>query len=67
MFIINVIKAVFDALISALAIVWCAWGASHFEHWWILLFSILPLLLYYSAGIVVIGEDKEEDEVKIDS
>ena len=66
MFIINVIKAVFDALISALAIVWCAWGANRFEHWWILLFAILPLLLYYSAGIVVIG-DPEEDEVKIDS
>lgn len=67
MFIINVIKAVFDALISAQAFVWCAWGASHFEHWWILLFAILPLLLYYSAGIVVIGEDKDEDEVIIDS
>lgn len=54
-------------MVSMLAVLGCAWGANRFEHWWILLFATMPLLLYYSAGIVVIGEDKEEDEVKIDS
>lgn len=67
MFIINVIKAVFDALVSMLAVLGCAWGANRFEHWWILLFAMMPLLLYYSAGIVVIGDTEDEEEVKIDS
>lgn len=61
MFIINVIKAVFDALVSVFAILGCAWGANHFSRWWILLFAILPMLLYYSSGIVVIGDPVEEE------
>lgn len=67
MFIINIVKSVFDALISAFSIAWCAWGANHFDRWWILLFAILPMLLYYSAGIVVIGEPEEEEDAKKES
>ena len=64
MFIINIVKSVFDALISAFSIAWCGWGANHFDRWWILLFAILPMLLYYSAGIVVIGEPEEEEDAE---
>jgi len=60
MFVINIIKTVFDGLISAFTISWCAWGANRFDRWWILLFAILPLAFYYSSGIVVIGEPVEE-------
>ena len=37
-----------------------AYCANVFQHWWILLFAILPLAMYYSSGIVVLGEPVEE-------
>ena len=60
MFVINIIKAIADVIISALGIMGFIYGANVFQRWWILLFAILPLLMYYSSGIVVIGEPVEE-------
>ena len=60
MFIINIIKAIADTIISALGIMGFIYGANVFQRWWILLFVILPLAFYYSSGIVVIGEPVEE-------
>ena len=61
MFVINIIKAIGDVLVSAVCIAEFTYGAYLFQRWWILLFSILPLLMYYSSGIVVIGEPVEEE------
>ena len=60
MFIINIIKAIADTIISALGIMGFIYGANVFQRWWILLFVILPLAFYYSSGIVVLGEPVEE-------
>ena len=60
MFVINIIKAIADVIISALGIMGFIYGANVFQRWWILLFVILPLAFYYSSGIVVIGEPVEE-------
>lgn len=60
MFVINIIKAIADLIISALGIMGFIYGANMFQRWWILLFTVLPLLMYYSSGIVVIGEPVEE-------
>ena len=60
MFVINIIKAIADLIISALGIMGFIYGANMFQHWWILLFAILPLATYYSSGIVVLGEPVEE-------
>ncbi len=60
MFVINIIKAIADLIISALGILGCVYCANVFQHWWILLFAILPLAMYYSSGIVVLGEPVEE-------
>ena len=60
MFVINIIKAIADLIISALGIMGFIYGANVFQRWWILLFAILPLAMYYSSGIVVIGEPVEE-------
>ena len=60
MFIINIIKAIADTIISAVGIMGFIYGANVFQRWWILLFAILPLAFYYSSGIVVIGDPAEE-------
>lgn len=60
MFVINIIKAIADVIISALGITGFIYGANVFQRWWILLFAVIPLLMYYSSGIVVIGEPVEE-------
>jgi len=60
MFVINIIKAIADVIISALGIMGFIYGANVFQRWWILLFAVIPLLMYYSSGIVVIGESAGE-------
>ena len=60
MFIINIIKAIADVIISALGIIGFIYGANVFQRWWILLFTVVPLLMYYSSGIVVIGDPEKE-------
>ena len=60
MFIINIIKAIADTIISALGIMGFIYGANVFQRWWILLFTALPLMMYYSSGIVVLGEPVAE-------
>ena len=60
MFVINIIKAIADVIISALGIMGFIYGANVFQRWWILLFAVIPLLMYYSSGIVVIGDPVEE-------
>lgn len=60
MFVINIIKVVADVIVSTAAIIAFGWGAWFFSKWWILLFTILPMLMYYSSGIVVLGEPVEE-------
>lgn len=61
MFVINIIKAIADVIVSALGIMGFIYGANMFQRWWILLFAVLPLLMYYSSGIVVIGEPVEKE------
>ena len=60
MFVINIIKAIADLIISALGIMGFIYGANMCQRWWILLFAVLPLAMYYSSGIVVLGEPVEE-------
>lgn len=53
-------QAVGDVLVSTACIAEFTYGSYLFQKWWILLFALLPLLMYYSSGIVVIGEPVEE-------
>ena len=50
---INIIFAVTDTLISALAIVCFGWGAWFFNHWWVLAFTIIPLALFHQHSLVI--------------
>ena len=59
-FILNVIYAVTDTIICALAIGAFAFSAYRTDRWWINLFSLIPMALYFQH--VVILEVEEEDE-----
>lgn len=53
MFKLNRILAISDTIVSVIAILTlgaCAW---YFNKWWIVLFSIIPLLLFYSRPMVM--------------
>lgn len=50
---INIIFAVTDTLISALAIVCFGWGAWFFNRWWLLVFAIIPLALFHQHSLVI--------------
>ena len=50
---INILWALFDTAICGLAVCLFGWGSYHFERWWILLFSIIPLLLYNSHTLII--------------
>ena len=50
---INIIYAITDTIIAALAIVAFAWGAWFFGKWWMLCFCIIPLGLFNSHSAIV--------------
>ena len=60
MFVINIIKAVGDVLVSAACIAEFTYGSYLFQKWWVLLFALLPLLMYYSSGIIVLNGSSED-------
>jgi hypothetical protein len=45
--------AIADTIIAALTISGFGWGAYHFDRWWILLFTIIPLALFNQHSIIV--------------
>ena len=49
----NIIFAIADTIMCGLAVVGLCFGAYHFDRWWILLFTIVPLLLFNSPQLVL--------------
>lgn len=50
---INILWAITDTIINALAILAFAWGAWFFARWWILAFNIIPLALFHAHSLVI--------------
>lgn len=50
---LNITYAVVDTIIAALAICAFGWGAWFFGRWWIMLFTILPLMLFNTHSAIV--------------
>lgn len=50
---INIVFAIVDTIIAALAICGFGWGSWFFGRWWILLFTIIPLALFNGHPIIV--------------
>ena len=51
--VINMAFAIADTIMAALAICAFGWGAWHFGRWWLLLFTIVPLILFQGHSIIV--------------
>lgn len=50
---INILLCVVDTLVCALAILIFAWCAKYFERWWIVLFSLVPLMLFNGHTLIL--------------
>lgn len=62
MTVMNIIFAITDTIICGLAIVGMCMGAYHFDRWWILLFTIVPLLLFNSHTLVLdVGKEEQKE------
>lgn len=61
---INIIWAIGDVIVCSLAILAFAWGAWFFGKWWMLLFAIIPLVLFNQHSLIVNAdlERGEKDE-----
>lgn len=63
MFALNTILAIVDTVVAALAIIAFAWGSWNFDKWWMMLFTILPLILFNSHTVILNDiEEGESDE-----
>lgn len=50
---INIILVIADLILSALAVCAFAWCAVFFHKWWIILFTLVPVILYNNHSIIV--------------
>jgi hypothetical protein len=50
---LNITYAIVDTIIAALAICAFGWGAWFFGRWWIILFTIIPLVLFNTHSAIV--------------
>lgn len=60
---LNIVLAVADTVVASLAIAAFGAAAYVFCKWWILLFSLLPITLFYSHSIII---DADIQEAEID-
>ena len=61
LFALNTILAIVDTLIAALAIIAFAWGSWNFERWWMMLFTIIPLILFNTHTLILDIPQKGDD------
>lgn len=59
---LNIVWAVFDTIIAALAIAVLAWATWHFGKWWLLIGAIVPLSLYSNHSAII---DADITEAKL--
>ena len=60
-FVLNVLYAVTDTIICAIANASMFLLAMRFEHWWINLFSLIPLALYFQHDVIFEVEPDEQE------
>ena len=53
LFVLNVVFAVVDLIFSALTVLVVTWAANHFGKLWIMLFLIIPVVLFNERTMVI--------------
>jgi len=59
---LNIVIAVVDTIIAALAILALAFAAVHFDKWGISLLCIVPLLFFYSHSLIIEADIDSAEE-----
>lgn len=61
-FALNIIIAIVDTIIAALSIVAFFLMSYSMQKWWIMLFALIPLMLFNRHSILILTGDRKEDE-----
>ena len=64
MAVINIFLVITDLILAALAVCAFAWSAVYFHKWWLILFTLVPVILYNNHSIIVDNsiQQKEGEE-----
>lgn len=63
LFALNVVFAVADLIFSALTVLVVTWAANHFGKLWIMLFLIIPVVMFNSHTMII---DNDIRQAKVD-
>ena len=66
MVVLNIILVITDLILSALAVCAFTWCAVYFHKWWIILFTLIPVILYNNHSMILDSDIRQskEDERK---
>lgn len=59
---INIILVVTDLILSALCVMAFAWASFFFSKWWLVLFTLIPVMAY-SHHSIIIESDIQQDRI----
>ena len=64
--VINIFLVVADLVLSALAVCAFAWCSVYFHKWWIILFTLVPVILYNNHSVIIDADIRQSkvDELK---
>lgn len=59
---INIILVVTDLILSALCVIAFSWASFFFDKWWLVLFTLIPVMAY-SHHSIIIESDIRQDRI----
>lgn len=62
--VINIFLVITDLILSAIAVCAFAWCAVYFHKWWIILFTLVPVILYNNHSVIL---DSDVRQARIDN
>lgn len=62
--VINIVIVITELILYALYIIGFVWATSHFQQWWLMLFTILPVALYSNHSLIV---DADIRDIMVDA
>ena len=59
---INIILVITDLILSAMCVAGFTWSACYFNKWWLVLFTLIPVMAY-SHHSIIIESDIRQDRI----
>ena len=57
---INIILVITDLILSAMCVMGFAWSACYFSKWWLILFTLIPVLAYSHHSIIIESDIRQD-------